>query len=482
MSVEVRPPSFVHDLNTCVGCHACVIACVNENQLAPGFFWRQVVSFNADRVGGFPTFHLSLACNHCLDAPCLRYCPALAISRDALTGAVTIDAHSCIGCRYCSWVCPYDAPRFNSSRGVMEKCTLCNHRLRDSLAPACASLCPTGALRIDRYEENGRTTVAGFSDLGVRPAIRFVPLRRREPLDASPSVALPATTLPFLAAEGRAEDRPKISLRSEWTLAAFTFTAIVLVAWLASSLVGGPAVTIWPFLLAGTAAMGLSTLHLGHKERAWRAMLNWRRSWLSREVIGYASFLGLATVFLGAPRVVTDPSLRPQELGAVGWTAVIVGLLTLLSVDRVYAAMARPDRARLDDGAAMTSAAFLAGVLAGAPLVFLAAGVMRLMQWTSRRHLARRGRSSMRDLAATVGHPRVLVGLALPLVMCLAGPLMGWVDGGFVGPLALAGAIGGELVDRCDFYDSLEVVTPSRQMAADFADRVALVRTHPEYS
>lgn len=88
----------------------------------------------------------------------------------------------------------------------------------------------------------------------------------------------------------------------------------------------------------------------------------------------------------------------------------------------------------------------------------------------------------MRDLAATVGHPRVLVGLALPLVMCLAGPLMGWVDGGFVGPLALAGAIGGELVDRCDFYDSLEVVTPSRQMAADFADRVALVRTHPEYS
>ncbi len=78
--------AFVHDLNTCVGCHACAIACVNENQLEPGRFWRQIVTFNPARAPLVPTFHLSLACNHCLEAPCLRYCPALAIARDRADG------------------------------------------------------------------------------------------------------------------------------------------------------------------------------------------------------------------------------------------------------------------------------------------------------------------------------------------------------------------------------------------------------------
>jgi len=137
--VSAAPPAFVHDLATCVGCHACVVACASENATAPGGFWRQVVTFNEDRHPALPVFHLSLACNHCLDAPCERHCPALAIVRDTRTDAALIDADRCFGCRYCSWVCPYDAPRFDAGSGVMGKCTLCNDRLRKGGTPACTS-------------------------------------------------------------------------------------------------------------------------------------------------------------------------------------------------------------------------------------------------------------------------------------------------------------------------------------------------------
>ena len=68
-------------IETCTGCHACVLACANENQLAPGTTWRQVVTFNPGRAPRAPAFHLSLACNHCLDAPCLHALPGAALSR-----------------------------------------------------------------------------------------------------------------------------------------------------------------------------------------------------------------------------------------------------------------------------------------------------------------------------------------------------------------------------------------------------------------
>ena len=179
MSVAARPPAFVNDLETCVGCHACAVACANENQLAPGTSWRHIVTFNATRRAGLPTFHLSLACNHCRDAPCMTACPALAISRDARTGAVLINANHCIGCRYCSWVCPYDAPRFDHDAGVMRKCTLCNERLTDGLAPACVVGCPVGALQIGEPVADEPMRVAGFPSAAIGPSIRFVPMRSR---------------------------------------------------------------------------------------------------------------------------------------------------------------------------------------------------------------------------------------------------------------------------------------------------------------
>jgi Fe-S-cluster-containing dehydrogenase component len=443
--VSATPPAFVHDLSTCVGCHACVVACASENRTEPGGFWRQIVTFNEDRHPRLPVYHLSLACNHCLDAPCERHCPALAIARDHRTGAVLIDADRCIGCRYCGWVCPYDAPRFDAGRGVMRKCTLCNHRRLDGGQPACTSACPTGALKLGPFDGDGPRKVDGFPDVGIRPAIRFLPLRGRAPDPAAEEAA---------AAAGVAGKEPwpapprKISLRSEWTLFAFTSLVILLVAWFAASLFGGPRVAAVPFLALGAAGLALSTLHLGRKERAWRAALNWRRSWLSREVQAVPLFLALAAVHL---------LLAPSR--AAGALALTAGLVALLCMDRTYLAMARERRPRLDDAAALASAAFLAGVLTMQPWLALPVAVVRLAGFVQRV----RARPAGPDLGAwALGFARVAIGLALPLTVVLTAGSPGLL-------LAAVAAVVGEAFDRAHFYGSLDVVTPRSRMAGDLA-------------
>jgi Fe-S-cluster-containing dehydrogenase component len=448
--VSAGPPAFVHDLATCVGCHACVVACASENGTGPGAFWRQVVTFNEERHPRLPVFHLSLACNHCLDAPCERHCPALAIARDDRTGAVLIDAGRCIGCRYCSWVCPYDAPRFEASRGVMGKCTLCHSRLLDGGQPACTSACPTGALKLGPADHDGPRGVAGFPDVGIRPAIRFLPLRGRGPDSAAEEAAAGAGV-------GVGEPWPapprKISVRSEWTLFAFTSLVVVLVAWLAASLFGGPRVAVVPFLAAGIAGLALSSLHLGRKERAWRAALNWRRSWLSREVLAVPLFLCLA----GAP-LLLGPTRR-----LTGALAVAAGGAALLCIDRVYVVMAREKRSRGDDAAALASAAYLAGILAAQPWLALPAGLARLAAFMGRLTFRR---APAGPGAWALAAFRVGIGLALPLTLVLT-------SGRAALPLTVAAAIAGELVDRAHFYASLDVVTPRGRMAGDLLARLA---------
>jgi Fe-S-cluster-containing dehydrogenase component/DMSO reductase anchor subunit len=434
-------PSFVHDLETCVGCHACVVACANENQLAPGTSWRQVVTFNETRWPGLPVFHLSLACNHCRDAPCLRQCPARAISRDVRTQAVVIDEAACIGCRYCSWVCPYDAPRFDDGRGVMAKCTFCNHRLEVGLDPACVGLCPVGALRLGEHRDDEPRAVAGFSDAGIRPLIRFEPMRRR-------AGSAPRDTPAGLAAmPAPAEPPRKISLRSEWTLAVFTFVAIVLVGAWTGAWTGGGRVAPAPFLLAGVAAMVLSTFHLGRPERAWRAALNLRTSWLSREVLSYSAFLGAAAlVVAGAPGG-----------GVLAAAATAAGVVCLVCVDRVYASMARTSSVAADHVEAVSSGLFLTGVFAGNPMVFLPLGAVRV--WA----LAVRMRAKARAAEPRAFAPlRIVAGWLVPLGIWLGG----W-QGGV--PLAVALVIAGEAWDRATFYQALEIVTPRLQMARDLA-------------
>ena len=444
------PPAFVHDLNTCVGCHACVIACANENRLEAGRFWRQIVTINPARRPQVPTFHLSIACNHCLDAPCLRYCPALAIARDPRTGAVLIDDTRCIGCHYCSWVCPYDAPRFDDARGVMQKCTLCAHRLVEGLEPACVSLCPTGALRLAGHRDESDPDVAGFPRFGIRPAIRLLPLAGRQPIEQAVEATslLPGAVAPAPAGE----PPPKIALRTEWSLAAFTLVAIVLVGLVVGAALGGPRPPAWALAAAGTGAMALSTHHLGRKARAWRAVLNWRGSWLSREVLTYPLFLVLAVAWV---------AWTPGSV-ALGWAAAVAGLACLVSVDRVYAVMARGRRAALDGAAATGAAAWLAGVLAGQPWLWLPAGTARLVA-----ALARARAGTDRSWLGTA--PALAVRLALGLGV----PVFLLASGATGAPLAVFCATIGEALDRAGFYQALDVVTPRAAAVRDLQASLA---------
>jgi Fe-S-cluster-containing dehydrogenase component len=463
-TATVTPPAFLHDLNACVGCHACALACINEHALAPGRFWRQIVTFNPERRPGLPTHHLSIGCNHCLDAPCERACPALAISRDPGTGAVLIAAGSCIGCRYCGWVCPYDAPKFDETLGIMQKCTLCAHRLGEGGQPACVSQCPTGALRLSPYDEHALRDVPGFPQFPARPAIAFVPLRPRRLLAVHPD---PVTE----ADDGMAEfDRgagaghsapPKLGLRSDWALATFTCLAILLAAWQAAAALGGPSVRPAPLLGLGAIAMAVSSTHLGRPRRAWRAVLNWRRSWLSREVIALPLFLTLAVT---AAAAVLRPAsaaaglpLPPgsSHLGAAAviptallWVAVAAAVSLLVSIDRVYASMATRGIGP-DQGAALTSAAFLAGVFSGTPWLVAFGGALRLAAAAARPFLSRVSWTPHRQARTVV---RITVGLGVPCGLWLAG-----------GNLVVAAwcVVVGEALDRADFYDALDVVTPA---------------------
>jgi DMSO reductase iron-sulfur subunit len=428
--------SFVFDANRCTGCQACELACVIENALEPDADWRRVHTFNERRLPDVPLFHLSLACNHCAEPACLEACPALAYSRDAKSGAVLIDQERCIGCRYCSWACPYDAPRFDSDRGVMTKCTFCNDRLLDGRQPACAELCPTGALRVEQLPEERITNhVEGFPRSDLRPAIRIVPPRgnRLEPSGDSPRVPI----------------EPRVRLGSEWPLALFTFLGASLFGAAAAAAGGGPGIPPIGFVVVAAIAMALGSAHLGRKERAWRAVLGLRTSWLSREIVFFSSFVAVETLHLA----------RLPGNVASGVLALLLGLAAVFSMDRVYLLAART-RPRLPHSAGvLLTGLFVAAALGGQAIPIVILATVKLLLYAARKI----GRAANHDpVRPAVTTARVLAGFVLPAGLRLWEPSI-------PPEIAIGLLLLGELIDRCEFYAELDFESPARRMALDLA-------------
>ena len=107
--------AIVVDLDRCIGCHGCEIACKNENEVELGSFWNKVVQVGP--FGDYPHLHqyfLPVMCQQCDDSPCTHVCPTGASYRDG-NNVVLIDREKCIGCKYCMMACPYGVRDWNKA-------------------------------------------------------------------------------------------------------------------------------------------------------------------------------------------------------------------------------------------------------------------------------------------------------------------------------------------------------------------------------
>jgi Fe-S-cluster-containing dehydrogenase component/DMSO reductase anchor subunit len=441
--------SFTLDLNRCTGCSACRIACELANDVSAGVHWRSVTTFNEPRWSGATVLNYSLACNHCEAPTCLAGCPAAAYEKNAETGAVILHRERCMGCHYCSWVCPYAAPQFDPASGTMEKCTFCLDRQRRGEVPACASACPTGALGFERaaLPPTGAPLPPGFPDAGTRPAVRLTARRRGA---APPETCHPHGAVPPL---GWARPTLRHGVAAEWPLLAFTFVAAVLVACLTAALLGGPAPHAALFTGLGGLGMVASALHLGRPLRAWRAAFGVRTSWVSREVALFTAFLASGTLHLAG--------IAPAP--AAGWAAAALGLAALVAMDLVYRARGQEVAAVPHSAMATLTAAYLTAVLAGHVNLALVLALAKTVLYQLRKM---RGQGVP---AWQVSAVRLGLGMLLPLVA--------WPTGATAPPAwILALVLAGELLDRAEFYAELAFLTPQRQAARDLAVAAALRR------
>jgi Fe-S-cluster-containing dehydrogenase component/formate-dependent nitrite reductase membrane component NrfD len=136
---------FLLASDSCIGCHACTVACKSEHDVPLGVnrTWVKYIE-----TGSFPNTGRSFSvmrCNQCDDAPCMTICPTNALFR-APNGVVDFNDDSCIGCKSCMNACPYDALYINPDTGTAHKCNFCNHRVEVGLEPACVTVCPTNAI------------------------------------------------------------------------------------------------------------------------------------------------------------------------------------------------------------------------------------------------------------------------------------------------------------------------------------------------
>lgn len=139
---SMKRNALVVNIDRCIGCYSCEVACKLENDVALGERWSKVVQ--VEPFGEFPhvkSYWIPTHCQQCADAPCVNVCPTGASYRDPETNIVLVDKEKCIGCKYCMMACPYGVRSWNEAEMVVEKCTLCNHLTVNGEDPACVKNC-----------------------------------------------------------------------------------------------------------------------------------------------------------------------------------------------------------------------------------------------------------------------------------------------------------------------------------------------------
>ncbi|HMM56053.1 MAG TPA: 4Fe-4S dicluster domain-containing protein [Rudaea sp.] len=214
---SLPPPSakklgLVIDLDICVGCHACAVACKEWNdggEFGPlpddnpygaeplGVWFNRVHSYEVEptqKNQPAMTVHFPRSCLHCETPDCVTVCPTGASYKRAEDGIVLVDEDKCIGCKLCSWACPYGAREYSEVRGVMQKCTLCVDRIYNESfeevdrQPACVMACPTRARHFGDLGDPDSTVSklvaerGGYDlmpEMGYKPVNKYLPPRPR---------------------------------------------------------------------------------------------------------------------------------------------------------------------------------------------------------------------------------------------------------------------------------------------------------------
>lgn len=141
---------LVIDQERCIGCEACSVACMLENNSCAPLI--RVKTENVDQQdtpeGQFPDLKMSflpLLCNHCSHPPCVDICPLGALAKRE-DGPVILDEEVCDGCEACIEACPFDSILYNQEKEKAEKCNLCVHRIDRGLEPFCVICCEGQAM------------------------------------------------------------------------------------------------------------------------------------------------------------------------------------------------------------------------------------------------------------------------------------------------------------------------------------------------
>jgi len=325
---------FHFNMTKCIGCRSCEVACNEQNGNPAAITWRRTGELESGSYPDTQRHYLSMGCNHCVDAECLRGCPVDAYTKDPITGIVLHSTDACIGCQYCVWNCPYSVPQFNPERGVVGKCDMCRGRLEEGLEPACVNACPEAAIEIEIVNiAEWRANYSAAEGPGMPSAGHTVSTTR---------ITLPEPTASALERVDSGQIRPE---QAHWSLVFMTTLMQAVCGALIFLMLHHALNTVrLALLLAITGvALTLSTLHLGRPAYAWRALKMWRRSWLSREVLLFtlfASALFAATVATAAEALHYTAAYR--FVGPLDWATAILGVAGTLASACIYLVPARP--------------------------------------------------------------------------------------------------------------------------------------------
>jgi len=341
---------MVVDLNRCVGCQTCTIACKHTNDTTPGVQWRQVLDVEQGSFPDVERLFLVVGCQHCADPPCVPVCPTGA-TRQREDGLVTMNYDVCIGCAYCAVSCPYQARTIVHETsgyygettvqeratahperiGVAQKCTFCVERVDDGLArglvpgidpeatPACSASCVSQAIQFGDFNDPAsnvsrlvreQPSLQLNAEVGTDPQIRYlyttpaIPGREAELDAAEENEAQERLADPANPLAGKLQKFWDWRAAMNWIFGGVgSGLAILTGLALGTGVLDAARAPVLYLLSAVLMALGLFFvfLKIGRQLRFWRAATRWQSSWMTRELYAAVVFFPAVLASLLVP-------------------------------------------------------------------------------------------------------------------------------------------------------------------------------------